>query len=345
MRWSWIVFLVLLAGAADGSPVRFKLQGDVRAGTKPTLEVTAVEPVSDLRVALARDDGKQFEAKHASLAKGQRVALPIGDGALGRASYKGTLTVSVAGKPWTEELTFDTLVRGTPIKVTYDAAHLDLAKHELQFKVSRPIEKAELVVIGEDGKQLARAEATYTNQRAGAWLPITWKPNATTTVMMLKLRVAAADGVATNVELIPWSVTIAHEDVNFHANSVQIEPSEAAKLDASLAKINAVIERAGKFMPLKLYIAGHTDTVGSHANNRKLSMGRANAIGTYFRDKGIAIPVAVAGFGEEVLKVKTRDNTDERANRRADYVIGPATGAPPFGGPYTKVRVTWVQLR
>ena len=33
--------------------------------------------------------------------------------------------------------------------------------------------------------------------------------------MMLKLRVAAADGVATTVELVPWSVTIDHEDVNF----------------------------------------------------------------------------------------------------------------------------------
>ena len=143
MRCLWILIVVVLAGVAAASPVRMKLQGDVPAGKKPSLEVTAVQDISGLEIQLSRDDGKEFTASHAAVAKGARVALPIGDGAAGRASYKGTLTVQVAGSgAWTEELTFDTLVRGTPIKVTYDAAHLDLAKRALQFKVSRPIETA-----------------------------------------------------------------------------------------------------------------------------------------------------------------------------------------------------------
>ena len=96
---------------------------------------------------------------------------------------------------------------------------------------------------------------------------------------------------------------------------------------------------------MRLYIAGHTDTVGANAKNRKLSLDRALAIGSYFKKKGIKIPIAVAGFGEEVLKAKTADNTDERANRRADYVIGPASGAPPFKGPYLKVKADWKQLK
>ena len=45
------------------------------------------------------------------------------------------------------------------------------------------------------------------------------------------------------------------------------------------------------------------------------------------------------------LRVKTADNTAERANRRADYVLGPAGGAPPFKGPYLKARAEWKQLR
>jgi outer membrane protein OmpA-like peptidoglycan-associated protein len=174
---------------------------------------------------------------------------------------------------------------------------------------------------------------------------ISWEQPADKRVMILKLRVAAADGNATNVELIPWSVAIDHEDVTFATDSAAIEVGERAKLDASLAKIDDVQKRAGQFMKLQLYIAGHTDTVGPAPKNRELSLRRARAIGDYFKDKKLGIPIVVAGFGEEVLKVKTADETDERANRRADYVLGPAGGAPPFKGPYLKVKADWHPLK
>ena len=92
-----------------------------------------------------------------------------------------------------------------PIKVAYDAAHLDLDKHVLQFKLSRAIAEATLTAIGEDGSELGKGAATYKAPRP-AWLAITWTQPAHTRVMMLKLRVAASDGIATNVELVPWSV-------------------------------------------------------------------------------------------------------------------------------------------
>ena len=231
-----------------------------------------------------------------------------------------------------------------PIHVTYDSAHLDLDKHQLQFKPSRAISDATITAIGEDGSELGTGSASYTDAKPD-WLAITWTQPANTKVMMLKLRVAAADGVATNVELVPWSVSVDHEDVNFSTDSALIEPDEAKKLDASLAKIQDVVKHAEKFMKVRLYIAGHTDTVGPSAKNRKLSLSRAQAIAKYFRTKGLAVPIAVAGFGEDVLKVKTADNTDERANRRADYVIGPAAGQPPFGGAYLKAKATWSQLK
>ncbi len=232
-----------------------------------------------------------------------------------------------------------------PIHVGYDADHLDLDKHVLQFKPSRAITDASIVALGEDGKQLGTGSETYKDPPANGWLSITWTQPADTRVMMLRLHVAAADGVATNVELIPWSVTVEHEDVNFSTDSAAIEPSETQKLDASLAKITEIVKRTHKFMKTRLYIAGHTDTVGPASKNQKLSLARANAIGEYFRRKGLTIPIAVAGFGESVLKVKTPDETDERANRRADYVIGPAAGVPPFKGPYLKVKADWKQLR
>jgi hypothetical protein len=232
-----------------------------------------------------------------------------------------------------------------PLKIAYDAEHLDLDKRVLAFKPSRLPTGAELVVVGEDGAEIGHGSASYTAATADGWLPITWTQPDGARAMILRLRVVAADGAATNVELIPWSVVVEHEDVNFATDSAVIEPSETKKLDASVAKIDEVIKRSEKFLKMRLYIAGHTDTVGPPAKNRKLSLDRAVAIGQYFKRKGIAVPIVVAGFGEDVLKVKTPDNTDERANRRADYVLGPAAGTPPFKGPYLKARADWRPLK
>lgn len=346
MRRLVLVVVLLVSGSAAAQPVSYQLKGDVRVGQKPELRVSAVQPVTDVRVELERDDGKHFAVKQASLAKGQAVVLAIGDGAAGKAAYKGTISAQVAGdkQRWSDDLTFETLVRA-PIKVSYDLDHLDLDNHVLQFKLSRPAGTAALVVLGEDGKELGTGAATYKQELPDTWLAISWTQPANARVMMMKLKVIAADGLATNIELIPWSVTINHEDVNFATDSAMIGAGEHQKLDASLAKITEIVARSERFVKLKLHVAGHTDTVGADAKNLKLSLDRARAIAAYFRNQGLALPIAFAGFGETVLKVKTPDNTDEHANRRVDYVLGPAAAPPPFKGPYLKARAAWKQLK
>ena len=344
MRFLVLATILTVARIAGAEPVAFELHGDVQQGQKPQLQIRAAENVTDVKLELDRSDGKHFSMKQASIAKGKAVVLSIGDGAPGKMSYKGTLSVKGSSGPWTEEMKFDTVVRA-PLKIGYDADHLDLDTRALQFKPSRTgVTSAEITVIGDDGKELAKNTATYDGS-SDDWLMITWTQPAKTQVMMLKLRVATSDGAATNVELIPWSVTIDHEDVNFKTDSSKIEDSETAKLDASLAKIKDVMKASEKYMKMKLYVAGHTDTVGPPAKNRTLSLARAQSIAAYFKKKGLTIPIAFAGFGEDVLKVKTPDNTDEPANRRADYVLGPAAGAPPFKGAYLKAHAQWKQLR
>jgi outer membrane protein OmpA-like peptidoglycan-associated protein len=235
---------------------------------------------------------------------------------------------------------------GTPsLHVAYDADHLDLDKHELQFKPSRSIANGDLTVIGEDGSELATSAASFEGESGGKWLSMTWHQPADARVLKLRLHVVTSDGAGLTLELVPWSVTVAHEDVNFATDSAVIEASESGKLDASLDKIAEIVKRSGKYIKMTLYVAGHTDTVGPAAKNRKLSVARALAIGQYFRKKGLAIPIATAGFGEDVLKVPTKDETDERANRRADYVLGPTGGQPPFNGPYLKAHAEWKTLR
>ncbi|HEY5921362.1 MAG TPA: OmpA family protein [Kofleriaceae bacterium] len=343
MRALCILFVLLMGGSAYAQPVSYQLKGVVSVGQKPQVRITAAEKVTDIRLELERDDGKKFTLKHGALAKGQAVTLNIGDGAAGKASYKGTISAQGSSK-WSDAINFQTVVTA-PLKVAYDADHLDLDKRVLQFKPSRVVESAELTVIGEDGKDLGTGTASYDKPAPDGWYSITWTQPANTRVMMMKLRVVADETTASNLELIPWSVEIAHEDVNFATDSAVIEATEEKKLDASLAKIADVIKRSEKFMKVRLYVAGHTDTVGTNAKNLKLSLARAHSIGSYFRKKGLKIPIAVAGFGEEVLKAKTADNTDERANRRADYVLGPAGGTPPFKGPYLKVKAQWKQLK
>ncbi len=236
-------------------------------------------------------------------------------------------------------------VAGPALHLGYDADHLDIDNHVLQFKPSRGVVSATIDANGEDGSEMGSGSASYSKPPDGGWWSISWTQPADARVMMLRLRAVTPDGLATTLELIPWSVTIAHDDVNFRTDSAVVDPDEQAKLDASLGKIQDAIKKASPYMKLTLYIAGHTDTVGSAASNRKLSLDRATAIGRYFLSKQLAIPVVVAGFGEDVLKVQTPDNTDERANRRADYVLGPQGGTPPFKGPYLNAHADWHALK
>jgi outer membrane protein OmpA-like peptidoglycan-associated protein len=140
--------------------------------------------------------------------------------------------------------------------------------------------------------------------------------------MKLELRVVDAGGLGTTVHLTPWTVAIPHEEVNFATDSALIEEAERPKLDAALARIAAEVEKAKKLsVKCSLFVAGHTDTVGTREHNLKLSVDRAQSIASYFRKRGLGVPIAYEGFGEERPKVKTPDETDERANRRADYVL------------------------
>jgi outer membrane protein OmpA-like peptidoglycan-associated protein len=70
-----------------------------------------------------------------------------------------------------------------------------------------------------------------------------------------------------------------------------------------------------------LFIAGHTDTVGTNEHNFRLSLARAQSIANWFRRRGLAIPIAYEGFGKTSLLVKTADDVDEPRNRRVDYIL------------------------
>jgi outer membrane protein OmpA-like peptidoglycan-associated protein len=99
-----------------------------------------------------------------------------------------------------------------------------------------------------------------------------------------------------------------------------ITPSEEPKLAASLKLITEALTAHRQLQP-RLYIAGHTDTVGTPAHNLRLSQQRAQTIAAWFRNHGLRLPIFHEGFGEHALLVATPDQTDEPRNRRVDYIL------------------------
>jgi outer membrane protein OmpA-like peptidoglycan-associated protein len=107
-----------------------------------------------------------------------------------------------------------------------------------------------------------------------------------------------------------------------------------------LKQLQDVLDKYGSVVPVKLYIAGCTDTVGDTAHNRDLSRRRARSIATWLRSNGYDMPIYYHGFGESLLAVRTGDGVDEGRNRRALYMVG--ANPPPAGSGIPSVQ--WTEL-
>jgi outer membrane protein OmpA-like peptidoglycan-associated protein len=129
------------------------------------------------------------------------------------------------------------------------------------------------------------------------------------------------EGYWSGVAIIPWNVSIPHEDVGFDTDSDVLRPSELPKLEASLQKVQEILAKHGELGKITLFIVGHTDTVGTAKHNLMLSRKRARAIAGWFRGKGLKNPIAYEGLGEMAPLVKTDDEVAEPRNRRVDYIL------------------------
>jgi outer membrane protein OmpA-like peptidoglycan-associated protein len=150
-----------------------------------------------------------------------------------------------------------------------------------------------------------------------------WDPIPRDEIEKIEIRVTADDGGYQSVFLIPWSVRIEHQEVEFDTDQAIIRPSEVPSLEDSYAKIQEVLAKVeGKQLgKITLFIAGHTDTRGSDGHNLTLSRDRARAIAAWFMKRGLCTPIAYEGFGETALKKLTADEVDEQENRRVDYIL------------------------
>lgn len=70
-------------------------------------------------------------------------------------------------------------------------------------------------------------------------------------------------------------------------------------------------------------VVGHADRLGSHAYNQALSERRAATVRAYLQQRGVAVPIAASGVGEQLPSGKTGHCTGERATASLTQCLQP----------------------
>jgi outer membrane protein OmpA-like peptidoglycan-associated protein len=207
------------------------------------------------------------------------------------------------------------------LEVAIDKSKVDLAAHRLEVKMNHVAAKVTIKVFDDSGAVLADEEQDFAGRLPLSPLVVSWSPSSDDAVAKIEVFAYDKDGFYKGIAIIPWSVSIPHEEVNFKHDSSDIEDAEKPKLETSFAKVTEAIASHKELGKITLFIAGHTDTMGSAVYNVQLSRARARAIAGWFRKRGLKVPIAFEGFGESALLVKTADEVDEPKNRRVDYIL------------------------
>jgi outer membrane protein OmpA-like peptidoglycan-associated protein len=160
-------------------------------------------------------------------------------------------------------------------------------------------------------------------------------------VLTIDLKVFSAEGAWIGRQYIPWRVDYTVAGIKFATGSAVIPEADLPVVSAFYDQIAETATRVSKWVAVELYIGGFTDTVGPGEDNRKLSDARAESLARYFMKRGLKVAVHVYGFGENGQVVKTEDNTDEAANRRAQCVL--SVGPPPTSE--TLPPASWRRIR
>jgi len=109
--------------------------------------------------------------------------------------------------------------------------------------------------------------------------------------------------------------TIVLQNVNFEFNKSTLTADSKTVLDGVAAGLKSDPD-------MRVELAGHTDSKGSDAYNKKLSQSRADSVKAYLVSQGVASTRLVAkGYGE-VAPVASNDTDDGRAqNRRVEFRV------------------------
>ncbi len=327
-----LLLSALLPAFALADAVNLSVTNKVMKGKgAPAVHIEIQEPIAGFELTLSRDGGAPQVWRGGGRPGVKRsIPLPHPDGS---ARWQGALNINLPdGQVGSMTLDFETEVVA-PLALHLDKEQdVDLPGRRLRFSLNQPVDKAHLRVVMDSGAVIVDDDITFNGEPAGTKLEVSW-PQAAGNVLRIDLRAHAKSGVFTGVELTPWRFDIAHEEVNFDSGRWNIPAGEVHKVDASVKEVLATLKLVAGYVTPKLYIVGHTDTVGGNEGNRALSLNRAKAIGEQFRRQGVKVPIFYEGLGEEALLVSTTDEADELRNRRAEYILAieePSVKKAPF---------------
>ena len=309
------------------SRLGLELKAVVSGDAMPAIVIQPQEALKQLAVTLTRSDGAAAKKLTSGPVRaGQRKEIPV-DQPVGKFSYKAEFVATWAtGDPSVFAMSIE-LTRVGKLELQLAASDVDLDGRTMTFRMNNPAQSAELTLVGSDGKPMATVNKDYNGAAGGTALSISWDA-PTSDLLYMDLKVTDVAGFWKGVRLSPFSVNIPHDDVKFDTDKSNIKPSEEPKLEASLKLIKDAVDKHGKQLQVKLFVAGYTDTVGPKEHNQKLSEARAHSIAAWFRSKGLRIPIYYQGFGEDALAKQTPDETPEQANRRALYLLASQRPAP-----------------
>jgi outer membrane protein OmpA-like peptidoglycan-associated protein len=107
-------------------------------------------------------------------------------------------------------------------------------------------------------------------------------------------------------------------NITFASNSADIKADFFSVMNAVALVIN-------EFDKTLVFIAGHTDSVGSDSDNQILSQRRAEAVARYFASQEVAsIRLESVGFGEQRPVADNSSKAGKQQNRRVEITLLPA---------------------
>lgn len=323
LRWCFAAALLTWAGSAradDALAVELIPKAQVGQG-QPELVVRARAALAKIILDVKRSsDGKRLKLRAGPVLPGRAHSFTLPLTQPGPARFQGSLSVEMDDGQ-TGSMPIDVQVELLPeLQLTVAPDGLDLAARALRLSGSRPLKKAQVALMSEDGAPLGTTEVDLDAPDGDGRYAFSYEQRPGT-VMRMSVKAWDVDGFFGGLDLFPWRVDIPHEEVNFRSGLAELDPPEVPKLEGSFEQVQAAIAKYGKLATISLFVAGHTDTVGDAASNRGLSERRAKAIAGWFKKRGIRIPIQAAGFGEDLLLVETPDETDEAKNRRAEYIV------------------------
>jgi len=284
----------------------------------PSLSFAPSKTVNNLTVTIKKD-GKHFlTKKYKNIFEKTKKTIKLKQKE-GECKY----TITMKGTHIDDESIDDSFemkgVRVKPIDLFFKAKDVDVEHRAVKFDASREIVKVEVTIYNTKKEVIYKKENEISPATKNK-IEVTWD-NLNDEILTININAFDKWNYWSGMNINPFSVHIPHKEVEFLSGKWDVEKNELPKIKDSYKKVVKAINKYGKALQLKLYIAGYTDTVGNPSSNLVLSEKRARAIAKSFHKLGLKIPIYYQGFGESVLKKNTKDEVNEVMNRRAIYVL------------------------